>query len=126
MSSKQTAAAVALARGASVAEAAKAAGVDSRTVVRWRTLPEFTEAVQTIVADAFADTVAVLSHSSADAARYLTDVAAGRVECDGGRVNACRLVLTIGPSFRDHVEFAAQLLELERAIEEGNNHADAK
>lgn len=120
MSDKQTRAAAVLASGGTIADAATAADVDPRTVARWRQQPAFSEGVQAAISEAFGDAVAVLSHASGDAARYLADVAGGRVECDGGRVNSCRLVLTLGPAFRESVEFESRLAGLERAILEGN------
>ncbi|MBK6768559.1 MAG: hypothetical protein IPG72_05930 [Ardenticatenales bacterium] len=104
------------ARGGTVNEAAEAAKVDRRTVLRWRQLPAFSAAVRVVVSDAFADAVAVLSDASGDASRYLADVARGHAPCDGGRVNAARLVLTLGPSLRDAVELEARLSALEDAI----------
>lgn len=116
LSPKQAAAVAVFARGGACDEAAKAAAVDVRTVKRWRQLPAFSAAVRAVVADAFADAVAVLSDASGDAARYLADAARGRARCDGGRVNAARLVLTLGPSLRDAVELEARLSALENAI----------
>lgn len=118
---KQADAVAVFARGGTVNEAAAAAKADRRTVLRWRQLPAFSAAVQRVVSDAFADAVAVLSDASGDAARYLADVARGREECNGGRVNAARLVLTIGPALRDAVELEARLTALEDAI--GGEHA---
>lgn len=116
VSPKQAEAVAVLARGGTVNEAAAAAKVDRRTVLRWRQLPAFAEAVRSVVAGAFAEAVAVLSDASGDASRYLADVARGRARCDGGRVNAARLVLTLGPSLRDAVDLEARLTALEAAI----------
>lgn len=116
LSPKQAEAVAVFARGGTVNEAAEAVKVDRRTVLRWRQLPAFSAAVRAVVSDAFADAVAVLADASGDASRYLADVARGRARCDGGRVNAARLVLTLGPSMRDAVELEARLTALEAVM----------
>lgn len=116
LSPKMAPAVAVFARGGSCDEAAKAAACDVRTVKRWRKLPAFAAAVGAVVSDAFADAVGVLADASGDAARYLADVARGHAPCDGGRVNAARLVLVIAPSLRDAVELEARLTALEDAI----------
>ncbi len=116
MSSKQSAAVAVIARGGTVPEAAAAAGVDPRTVVRWRRLATFSAAVRGVVSDALGDAVGVLADAAGDAASYLADVARGREPSDVGRVNAARLVLVIGPSLRESVELESRLSAVEAAI----------
>lgn len=116
LSGKQAEAAAILGSGGTVAEAAAAANVTPRTITRWRGDPAFAAEVRQLTATGLDTATRVLAAGAAAAARYLCEVAEGKSRADPNRVNAARLVLTIGPELAASTDREARLAALEQAL----------
>ena len=110
----------ALAAGATVADAAAAAGIGERQLRRWRDDPAFAQAVRDATGDLFADALRVLAGGMRDAAQYLVDAAAGRADAEPARTNVARSVLQIAPAVHEHAELLTRLDALEAAQADDN------
>ena len=116
LSGKQAEAAAVLGSGGTNSEAAEVAGVTVRTITRWRGDPAFAAEVRQLTATGLDTATRVLAAGAAAAARYLVEVAEGKARADPNRVNAARLVLTIGPEIAAATDREARLAALEQAV----------
>lgn len=106
-----------LAAGGTVDDAAQAAGVAVRTVVRWRARPEFSEAVQGATGELYTEAMRRLADRMPEAARYLGAVADGTEQASvRERINAARLVLQLGSAARESVELAEAVEAIKREM----------
>lgn len=75
-------------------DAARAAGVSSRTLRRWRGEAAFAAVLEAEQGRVFAEAQAMLRGASVDAAGYLRDVVSGDAEANGtARISAAKAIL---------------------------------
>jgi hypothetical protein len=121
---RQETAALALARGGSVREAAEASGAGMRTVKTWTaTLPGFARRVHELRAEMTGQALGQLVAAMAGAARTL------HVLCRSGqsemvRLGAARSIIEMGTRLRESVEIEERLAVLENAKAERGRHAN--
>jgi hypothetical protein len=121
---RQETVALALARGASVREAAEASGAGMRTVKTWTgTLPAFTRRVHELRAEMTAQALGQLVAAMAGAARTL------HVLCRSGqsemvRLSAARSIIEMGTRLRESIELEERLTLLEQAQAARERHAN--
>lgn len=111
--SGKTAAALALARGASIEAAAKEAGVSGRTLYRWRQDPGFEAEIRTARRNLLDQLVNELENGVREAVGVLRE--ALRDEAPAVRVRAASVLLGALPTITDHLDVAERLAALERA-----------
>jgi hypothetical protein len=105
---------VALAGGATVQEAARAAGVSERTVYRRLEDGTFRHAVAEARSGLIGRAAGVLARVCAAAAMTLADLL--EAESETVRLGACRSILELGVKLRESEELERRLAELERAL----------
>ena len=120
MNSKQTRAVGHLAEGWTVGQVAKEIGVSERQVFRWKTNPEFDQAVRSLQADTLARTkgrLLALVDKAVDALSDLLD----RPGQDAGWLRRLVAVSVLEQLSRvtQTVDFETRLLELEREVKHG-------
>ena len=96
-----------LASGSSLADAATAVGISSRSARRWRKKSEIAEAVRARLSENVSMARAILSAGASKAASGLVDMASGKAPAESARVSAARGVL----------ESTMKLTELEDVVE---------
>lgn len=104
-----------LARGATVREAADAAGVGERTVYRRLNDPTFCRQVADARAGILTATVDELTAGATEAAQRLRALLSSSTETVA--LGAARALLTHVVSLREHAELTARVEELEEALE---------
>jgi hypothetical protein len=115
--------AMALAKGATAGQAAKAAGVSERTGRHWRRQrPEMERFIRARQAEDMALGRAVLVSGVAKCSRALVSMGSGRVPADAARITACRVVLDTANGWTDLADVIARLDVLE--AQEGRHHGD--
>jgi hypothetical protein len=82
-----------LASGTSLANAATAVGISSRSARRWRKKPEIAEAIRARLAENVSMARAILSAGASKAAIGLVAMASGTSPAEAARCSACRGVL---------------------------------
>lgn len=106
-----------LAGGASVADAAKKAGIHRTTVYRRLEDPAFRQQVAAIRAAWLDGAVGQLSDAAAKAVEMLVELLES--PSHSIRLGAARAILSIGPELREHIEWDARIVALEQG---GNKH----
>lgn len=92
---RQVKAAIALASGSTLADAAKASGAGERSITRWRNENEqFQAEVLRLQKDAYGQAIATLSDSAVVAAKALKEVAENRKVSPFARVQAAQAILS--------------------------------
>lgn len=107
-------AAGALAAGATIKDAAAAAGVNERTVRKWLDLSEYRAAVQAMRDEAIRsalDRLGSTMSAAADALKALVGHADARV-----KLAAARAVLELGVRLKEHLELEQRVKELEQRL----------
>ena len=99
--------ATALARGGSVEDAAKEAGISARTGRRWRRRPEIQVELRAFARAAVGQAMATLASGATRAAVSLTEIAAGTRNAVAPQVATARAVL----------EFAVQTVEVQELMD---------
>jgi hypothetical protein len=120
INSKDAALALALARGLTIARAAKTAGVSEATAYRRLREEPFRQTVRDLRTQMTAEAVGVLAAASADAARTLTMLAT-KSKREEIALAAARAVLDQAARLREQTDLAQELADL-RAMVEGRNH----
>ncbi len=121
---RQETAALALARGASVREAAEQSGAGVRTIKTWTaTVPAFTRRVNELRAEMTGQALGQLVAAMAGAARTL------QVLCRSGqsemvRLSAARSIIEMGTRLREATETEERLAALEQAQAERDRQAN--
>ena len=105
----------ALAGGSTIAEAAKAASVTERQLLRWRGQPAFALAQREATSATFDDALRVLAAGMRGAATYLVKAAVYEDEPMPAQTAAARSVLQLASAMREHVDLASRLDALEAA-----------
>lgn len=103
----------ALAGGSTIAEAAKAASVTERQLLRWRGHPAFAHALRDATSATFDDALRVLAAGMRGAALYLVKAAVYEDEPLPAQTAAARTVLQLASAMREHVDLASRLDALE-------------
>jgi transposase-like protein len=118
LSPKQEAAALALARGASLSEAAQESGAGERTIKTWTaSLPGFNHRVNELRAEMTSRALGRLSDSmtsAADTLGYLSRKGTSEMV----RLSAARAVLELGTKLREAVELEERIAALEGVREQ--------
>jgi hypothetical protein len=116
-------AAAKLAAGGTVAEAAAAAGVDERTIYKWKADDtRFGERVAELRAAAVAAAMGKLSDSMAGAAGVLSELLGA--DDANVRLRAARAVIELGLKVREQCDLAERLAALEAALK-GKSDGDS-
>lgn len=110
----------ALAGGSTIAEAAKAASVTERQLLRWRGQPAFAHALRDATSATFDDALRVLAAGMRGAATYLVKAAVYEDEPLPAQTAAARSVLQLASAMREHVDLASRLDALEAAQADDN------
>ncbi len=98
-------------------EAARQAGVASKTLIRWLQLPEFQTAYRTARRDAFSQSVARLQQASSAAVSTLLKVMVDPNSPAASRVRAADCVLGHAAKAIELEDIEVRVTELERAAE---------
>jgi transposase-like protein len=114
---KQEAVIAALLTQRNVEEAAHAAGVGTRTLLRWMKLPEFDKAYRQARRTAFGQAVARLQQATAAAATTLLKTMIEPGTPASVRVRAAEAIFNHAAKAIETEDFEARLAELERAAE---------
>jgi hypothetical protein len=110
---------MALATGFSVAESARRAGFGERTVYRRLAEPAFRAQVVEARAQMFSQAVGRLADLAGKAVDTLGELLDS--ENEGVRLQASKAVLELGPRIRESVDLAAEVADLKRRLEEGED-----
>jgi hypothetical protein len=116
LNAKQEVAATALARGVSVEAAADEAGVNVRTVVRWRTDNDFTQAIADIRRDIHSQAIGQIVDSLTVATAALKEIAADPSAPASSRVSAAKCLLDSAYRAIEGAELERRLIEVEAAV----------
>jgi hypothetical protein len=108
---RQEAAALALARGATIAEAAEGCGAGERTVKRWLTTPAFRRRVSDLRGRLTDTALGQLCNHQAAAADTLAELLQARSEMV--RLSAARSILELGVKLRESTELEERITALE-------------
>jgi hypothetical protein len=108
-------AALALAMGRSVKEAADAAGVDPKTVYRWRSGKQFKVKVRQLRQEVIDTALGKLLSSLTAACDTLTELL-GPGHQEGTRLRAAVALLEMASKYHGEVDVSARLAELERQV----------
>lgn len=119
---KQEEAIVALLTQRNVEEAARVAGIGTRTLLRWLQVPEFQEAYRKARRDAFSQSIALLQRGSAAAATTLLKLMWNPSTPASVRVRAAECVMNYATKGTEIEDIEARVAELEH----GRNAADAE
>lgn len=111
-------AAVALAGGASIAEAARRSKVGEQTVRRWLKQPKFRARVNALRGEMVGAAVNTLSQSMTGAAVALERLLKSKSE--GTRLRAAQSVLSLATKLRESEELEQRIAELERQFAKGD------
>ena len=113
--------ALALAGGCSIRAAAARANLHEKTIRRWLTDPEFVRRVQEARAKLFDKALAVLAGGLALAGKTLRKLLAS--PSDAVRLGAARALFEAALKARENLDLAAQLAELQQAMEDRDRDA---
>jgi hypothetical protein len=100
-----------------VDEAARAAGMGTRTLMRWLQIPEFQAAYRQARRDAFGQSIARLQHASSAAASVLLKVMLDPSAPASSRIRAADSVLDHAAKAIEIEDIEVRLSELEKATE---------
>jgi hypothetical protein len=109
--------ALAVARGESVVDAAKAHGINERTAYRWSAEPEFKAQVDELRRRMVADAVGMLARSATRAVATLEELMGGAAP-PTVRLGAARAILASLIEIQAHAELTGRIAALERRIDE--------
>jgi hypothetical protein len=115
---RQEAAALALAGGKTVKQAAKAAGCSERSVHYWQADPVFAARLAELRTQLFGAAVGQLAGLAAKATAALAKLL--RAKSETVRLGTCRAILDAGARLREGVELAARMDALERRLAKGD------
>ncbi len=118
---KQEDAIAALLTQRNVEEAARAAGVGARTLLRWLKLPEFQNAYRQARREAFGQAIARLQQGSAAAATTLLKVMLDAATPHSTRVRAAESVLTHAAKAIEIEDIEARVTALEQTAANGTS-----
>jgi len=104
-----------------VEEAAKAAGVGTRTLIRWMQLPEFDAEYRKARRAAFGQAVACLQQMSGAAVLTLGKVLVEAGTPPSTRVRAAECILNHAAKAIEIEEIVARLTDLERVVKQRND-----
>ena len=107
----------ALAGGASVADAAKLAGVSEATVFRRLRDDGFKQQVAEARAEMLSRAVAMLTSASVEAVETLRSLLGSPL--DFARLSAARTILEVGSKYREQLDLAERVASLEAQLAEG-------
>lgn len=124
ISPKQQAAAIALARGASHSEVVESVGVGDRTLSRWKTQPEFQDAVLASKRELYDQAIALVIDANCSAARALKEIVEDSSKPAGARVSAARALLDSGYRGFESAELARRIEIIEEALSEAQCEGD--
>lgn len=113
LTGKQLRAIDALMTGATIADAATAAGVGLRTLYRWRTLPTFRHELQTRATDSLDATARAMSATMSDAPATIAAIMSDDTMPPGVRLNAAKIALENGIRLMELVDIVRRLDALE-------------
>lgn len=111
---KQEDAALATAKGLTIAAVAKAAGAGVRTVKTWRSLPAFQQRVSELRQEMTGEAVGKLTAGMGYAASTLRSLL--DAESDGIRLSAARSVLELTLKLREQAELEAEVAALREQV----------
>jgi hypothetical protein len=115
LSARQEAAALALARGCTTAEAAEESGAAKRTILAWSaTLPAFRRRVQALRGEMTGQALGRMVNNMNQAAEKLRSLL--EAESETVRLGAARSILELGIKFRETVELEERVAELEARV----------
>jgi hypothetical protein len=114
---KQEEAIVGLLSQRSIEDAARAAGIGARTLVRWLQLPEFKKAYREARRDAFGQSIARLQQATSAAAATLMKVLVDPNTPASTRVRAADSIFNHAAKAIEIEDVEARVSELERAME---------
>ncbi len=100
-----------------VEEAARAAGIGTRTLMRWLQIPEFQDAYRQARRDAFGQSIARLQHASSAAASVLLKVMLDPNAPASSCIRAPHSILDHAAKAIEIEDIEVRLSELERATE---------
>ena len=112
---------VALASGATMADAARQAGVSERTAFRRMQDAEFRQQIVTARTQFYAQAVGLLADSLTDAVRTLRALL--DAESESTRLGAARTILEAGPRLRESEELAERIAALEANLKPADDPA---
>src|ERR1700733_7875560 len=115
---KQEEAIVALLTQRNVEEAARAAGIGARTLLRWLKLPEFQNAYRQARREAFGQSIARLQQATSAAATTLLKIMIDASAPASVRVRAADSIFNHAAKAIEIEDIEGRLSELERAAEE--------
>ena len=116
---KQEEAIAALLTQRNVEEAARTAGIGTRTLLRWMKLPEFQAAYREARREAFGQSIAVLQKGSTAAATTLLKVMLDPATPPSTRVRAAESILTHSAKAIEIEDVEARVAALEQAASNG-------
>jgi predicted transcriptional regulator len=119
---KMEAAIAALLTQRNIDEAAKAAGISTRTLMRWLKVPEFLAAYREARRAAYSQAVAKLQQGTAAAATTLLKVMLDQGTPASVKVRAAECVMTHSAKAIEIEDIEARVSELERAAEASKQH----
>jgi hypothetical protein len=114
--SRREAAALALAKGLSVADAAKEANIGVRTLYTWRKDSSFSAMVQSFRAELFTEALGKLSGLATKAAETMGDLLDS--EHDGIRLGAATRIIEAATKLREMIDLSEQLAALREQVED--------
>jgi hypothetical protein len=115
---KMEAAIAALLTQSNVEQAARAAGISTRTLLRWMKIPEFDAAYRDARRKAFSQSIARLQQGATAAATTLLKIMVDPAAPASVKVRAAESVLSHGLKAMEVEEIEARVRELERANQE--------
>lgn len=104
-----------------LAAAADACGLSTRTMTNFMNMPHFRQALAQAEAQAMSEAARRLAIDASAAAQTLKDIMADPLAPAAARVNAARAWLALTPEFRRFANFEERLNELEKRLTDGNN-----
>jgi hypothetical protein len=117
LTGKQLRAIDALMTGATIADAATAAGVGLRTLYRWRTMPIFRRELQTRASDSLEDTARAMTATMSDAPATIAAIMSDDTMPAGVRLNAAKIALENGLRLMELTQLMQRLEALEARYE---------
>jgi hypothetical protein len=119
---RQEAAALALATGCTIGEAAKRSGAGARTIKTWNTNdPRFGDRISELRAEMTGQALGRLTDGMTKAASTLQNLLDAKSESI--RLGAARTSLELGQRLQEHVEFERRIAALEMSPNRGRNVA---
>src|ERR1700687_4627392 len=121
---KQEEAVAALLSQRNVEDAARVAGIGTRTLLRWLKLPEFQAAYRQARREAFGQSIARLQQASSAAVSTLLKIMVDQNAPASTRLRAADSVLDHAANATDVDDFEGRISDLERAAEKSKEEAE--